>query len=105
MAESCTSGDPYKIAAFMKAAENLKPAWNVLVVSQRGVFYIGEDFDVHKMKSGYMSIGAAGQVALGALAVAKRVGEEPGSAVKLAVTAAVEHHLFAVGPVKVKVLP
>ena len=108
LAESCPSGDPYKIAAFMKAREGsdsvVGKSWNVLVVRQEAVYYIGEDCDVHKMKRGYMAIGAAGQIALGALAVEYADIVDVKQAVRVAVKASIDNHIYAVGPVVVKVL-
>lgn len=102
LAESCPSGDPYKIASFMKEGDAAGKNWNILVVTRRAVFYIGEDCDVHRMKRGYMAIGAAGQVALGSLYASHVLEQFPKFAVQMAVKASVNNHMYAVGPVKVK---
>src|ERR1035438_5238252 len=99
-AQSCKSGDPYKIAEAMKAAEVTGKSWNLLVVRKEAVYYLDEDGVVFKMRRGYMTIGGAGQVALGALMTAKALGIGPIEAVKLAVKASIDHHVYARGPVK-----
>lgn len=104
LAQSSTSGDPYKILAYMKASEPRLENWNVLVVTKKEIFYLSDDYSVSRFKRGYMTIGAAGGVALGALAVSAEMGQSPKDAVRLAVKVTIANHLYAVGPIKVKSL-
>lgn len=104
LAESCTSGDPYTLAAHMKTGEATGKNWNIIVVTKRSVYYLGEDCSVHKMKRGYMVAGGAGQIALGALVVADKLGLDPEVAVKMAAQASIDNHVYARGPIKTKVL-
>lgn len=103
VARGATTGDPYKLRDLLKAAE-VSGAWTILVVTQKGIYYLGEDFSVTKIKNKYMAIGAASQPAFGSLYTSHSLGIPVGDAVKMAVKAAIDSSIYAVAPVVAKVL-
>jgi len=109
LVQTCASGDPHKLASFLResvknGSEIYGKDWNVLVVTKKAVFYLDDLFAVSSFTRGYMTVGAAGSVALGALAVSAEMKQAPRDAVRLAIKVAIANHMFAVGPVKYKVL-
>lgn len=98
VARSSTTGDPYKIRDALKAAD-VGGAWTMLVVTQKAIYYLGEDFSVTKMKSKHFAIGAASQPAIGSLYTSHSLGVSPLEAVRLAVKASVDSSIYAVAPV------
>lgn len=103
VARNATTGDPYKLRDLLKNAE-VTGGWTLLMVTQKGLYYLSEDFSVIKLKNKYMAIGAASQPALGSLYTSHSLGIPVGDAVKMAVKAAIDSSIYAVAPVVAKVL-
>ena len=96
-------GDPYKLADYLrefkeKGADPEKD-WDIMVVTQRTVFMVWQDFSVSKMKRHYHSSGGAAAPALGALASGKAFKAPPLQVVRVAAQAAIDHHTGARAPV------
>jgi ATP-dependent protease HslVU (ClpYQ) peptidase subunit len=100
LAELSMSGDPKSIVEFMRKGEATGD-WNVLVVMENEIFYIGDDFSLSRIDGNYMAIGAASAPALGALCAMDDDDVDASTKVRAAANAAVKHHVWAVGPVKV----
>ena len=98
-----TTGDPYKMRDALKAAD-VTGVWTMLMVTQKGLYYLSEDFAVVPLKNKYFAIGAASQPALGSLHTSHVLGIPVQQAVKLAVNAAIANSIYAVPPVVTKVL-
>lgn len=98
------SGDPYKIRDALKAAE-VGGSWTLLVVTQKGLYYLSDDFCVLKLKEKYHAIGVASQPALGSLYTSNKLKIPIEEAVKLAVNASINSSIYAVAPVISKSLP
>jgi ATP-dependent protease HslVU (ClpYQ) peptidase subunit len=100
-------GDPYKLRDFLvgKKIENAgfpESEWTVLVVNKKGVFEICEDFSVIKNKDNYTAVGAASDVALGALAVLEGFKELlPQKRIELVLSASAYHSTMARPPFKI----
>ena len=103
ISRNATTGDPYKLRDIFKASEATGP-WTVLMVTQKGLYYLSEDFSVIKLKNKYFAIGAAGQPALGSLHTSHLLGIPVEKAVRLAVKASIANSIYAVPPVVLKVL-
>ena len=103
VARNASTGDPYKLRDILKAAE-VTGEWTLLVVTQKGLYYLSEDFAVTKLKNQYFAIGIACQPALGSLSTSHLLGIPVDKAVKLAVRASIENSIYAVAPIVSKVL-
>ena len=103
VARNAGTGDPYKLRDILKVAE-VTGSWTLLVVTQKVLYYIGEDFSVVKLKNQYFAIGAACQPALGSLSTSHLLGIPVDKAVKLAVRASIDNSIYAVAPIVSKVL-
>jgi len=103
IARNAGTGDPYKLRDILKAAE-VTGGWTLLIVTQKGLYYLSEDFAVTKLKNQYFAIGVACQPALGSLSTSHLLGIPVDKAVKLAVRAAIDNSIYAVAPIVSKVL-
>jgi hypothetical protein len=103
IARNAGTGDPYKLRDILKAAE-VTGEWTLLVVTQKGLYYLAEDFSVIKLKNKYFAIGVACQPALGSLSTSHLLNIPVVKAVKLAVKAAIDNSIYAVAPITSKVL-
>ena len=104
ISRNATTGDPYKLRDLLKNSE-VTGSWTLLVVTQKGLYYLGEDFTVVPLKSKYFAIGVASQPALGSLYTSHSLNIPVEEAVKLAVRASIDNSIYAVAPVVSKVLP
>jgi ATP-dependent protease HslVU (ClpYQ) peptidase subunit len=75
--------------------------WSVLMVSAAGIYELAEDFSIIRFSSKYASIGAAADVATGALAVLHSDAGYPRDAVKDALDVANNHHILVQPPFKI----
>ena len=104
ISRNAATGDPYKLRDLLKAAGDTGERWTILMVTQKGLYYLSEDFSVVKLKNKYFAIGAAGQPALGSLHTSYALGVPVGDAVRLAVKASIDNSIYAVGPIVLKTL-
>jgi|ERR1035437_781136 hypothetical protein len=104
IAQSSKIVDPLKLAEYLKEKQvkDDDPDWDIIIVTRRGLWVVSDDYTAHKMKRGYHAIGAAAGPAWGALHVAKHLKLPPIEAVRLAVQAACDTHIYAVAPVVAK---
>lgn len=103
VSRGAATGDPYKLRDLLKASE-VGGEWTILIVTQKGLYYLSEDFSVIKIKSKYFAIGGANQPALGSLYTSDLLGVPVEKAVQLAVKASIAHSIYAVPPVVSKYL-
>jgi hypothetical protein len=103
IARNASTGDPYKLRDLLKSAE-VTGEWTLLVVTQKGLYYLSDDFAVTKLRNKYFAIGIACQPALGSLSTSHLLGIPVDKAVKLAVRASIENSIYAVDPIVSKVL-
>lgn len=91
------SSDPYAIAEFMRTSE-VGGDWNIIMVRQDGIYYIGDDCSVSHVDRTFMACGAAAPFAVGAGEILGN--DDPVSTVKKAIQASIKNSVWAVGPVK-----
>jgi hypothetical protein len=73
--------------------------WQIAVADREGIHEIGSDHAVVEFRQGYLAIGAAAEMATGALWALQ--GGNPDDIVKKAVKACIEHHTLVSLPVTV----
>jgi len=92
-------GEPYALRDHL-SEQNIpgEAEWSVLVVSKNGMFEIDEHMGVAQLKDKYSAVGAANQIAIGALAILAGAHTEPEKAVKLALKATLAHSNLVMAP-------
>lgn len=109
VAKTSKIGDPHKLAEHLRGLreQGVSPEgdWDIMVVTQKGVYMVWQDFSVDKMRRPYHASGAASAPAMGALSVASLLRTDPLKAARLAAQAAIDHHTAARGPVTALALP
>lgn len=104
VAEESGLSDPRDLAAFLRERNISEddPDWDVILVTRSGVTLVSDDYSVCPLKRKYHAIGGAAGPAWGALHTSKKLHLDPLTAVKFAVQAACDHHVYAIGPVVAK---
>lgn len=109
VARASKIGDPHKLAEYLRGfkEQGVSPEgdWDIMVVTQKGIYMVWQDFSVSKMKRPYHASGAASAPAMGALSVASLLRADPLKAARLAAQASIDHHTGARGPVTSLALP
>jgi len=103
LSRNATTGDPYKLRELLKASE-VVGEWTILMVTQKGLYYLSEDFSVINIKNKYFAIGAASQPALGSLYTSHALGVPVVEAVQMAVKASIANSIYAVAPVVLRAM-
>lgn len=91
--------DPYKLRDhLMQILGQSNDSWSVLLVNRDGIYELGEDYSVLKFKEPYAAVGAACDIATGALAALSSFSLEPIDMVKTAMDVTEHHSTMCIKP-------
>jgi hypothetical protein len=75
--------------------------FEVTVISPRGIFNLEPEFQIHRIRCGYLACGSGADIAIGALAVCKKLKIDGSIAIPLVIKASILHTTLCGGRVHI----